>query len=147
VVTTDPHNPKVDAWLRRERSRWGVRPFDRRREALAAARWLASGRPLALAADHRTAVASLPAPWFGRVAPTPRGVAWLARRAGARIVAVGIRRHDGEHEVWIGDEVAVGEDRDEAAIAACCNAAIEGLIRRAPEEWTWFHDRYDLPAL
>lgn len=145
VVTADPHNRRIDAWLRRERERSGISPFDRRHQALAAARWLAGGRPLAVAADHRTAVASLPAPWFGRLAPTPRGVAWLARRTGARVVAVGIRRHGAGHEVWIGDEVPVAPSTDETGVLSACNAAIEALIRRAPEEWTWFHDRYGTP--
>jgi lauroyl/myristoyl acyltransferase len=25
---------------------------------------------------------------------------------------------------------------------ARCNAVLEEWIRRAPEEWTWFHDRF-----
>jgi lauroyl/myristoyl acyltransferase len=45
--------------------------------------------------------------------------------------------------VWIGDEVPVQASAEEAVLLTACNAAIEALIRRAPEEWTWFHDRYD----
>jgi KDO2-lipid IV(A) lauroyltransferase len=142
VVTADPHNPRVDAWLRRERLRLGLTPFDRRHDVLAAVRWLRSGHPLAVLGDHRGAVASLSAPWFGRAAPTPRGPAWIALATSARIVPAGIRREGEGHRVMLGGEIVPEDHAGEAALVARCNAALEELICRAPSEWTWFHDRY-----
>ncbi len=145
TVTADPHNRRVDRWLRRERSKLGITTFDRRREPLAAARWLRGGRPLAILADHRNQVRSVSAPWFGRPAPTAVGPARLARRAGALILPVGIHRRGRGHEVLVGRSVDWSPGDDDAVIAAACNRALEELVRRAPEEWTWFHERYRGP--
>jgi len=142
VVTANPHNRRVDAWLRRERRALGLVTFDRRHEPRAAARWLRQGRPLVLVADHRNQVTSVEVPWFGRPAPTALGPARLARWAGARILPVGIRREQGGHVVMVGEEVQWQAEDDDATIAAACNRALEALIARAPEEWTWVHERY-----
>jgi len=145
VITANPHNRRVDAWLRRERAALGMRTFDRRREPLAAARWLRCGRPLAILADHRNQVSSVPAPWFGRSAPTVVGPARLARRAGAAILPVGIRREGKGHRVLVGEELEWSPADSDETLAAACNRSLEELIRRAPEEWTWFHERYQAP--
>ncbi len=142
VVTANPHNHWVDAWLVRERAAFGLRSFDRRRHALEAARWLKRGGSLAVMADHRSQVSSVPAPFFGRLAPTAVGPGRLARRSRARILPVGLR-HDGkEHWVLVGDEVQWADTQDDRVLTARCNAALEALIRRAPRQWTWFHERY-----
>lgn len=142
VVTANPHNHWVDSWLTRERVTFGLRTFDRRRETLAAARWLRRGAALAVMADHRNQVSSVPAPFFGRPAPTAVGPGRLARRSRARILPVGMRHEGGEHWVLVGDEVIWQDAPDDFVLTARCNAALEALIRRAPREWTWFHDRY-----
>jgi KDO2-lipid IV(A) lauroyltransferase len=142
VVTANPHNHWVDSWLTRERAAFGLRTFDRRRETLAAARWLRRGAALAVMADHRSQVSSVPAPFFGRPAPTAVGPGRLARRSRARILPVGLCREGGEHWVLVGDEVIWQDAENDSVLTARCNTALEALIRRAPGEWTWFHDRY-----
>jgi KDO2-lipid IV(A) lauroyltransferase len=143
VVTADPHNRHVDQWLRAERMRKGLRSFDRRRERWGAARWLKRGGCLALLADHRSAVSSTMAPWFGSPAPTALGPARLCRWSGATAVAVGIRRDPAGHRVFLGAHLRWRDDDDELSFTTRCNQALEELIRRAPSEWTWFHRRYD----
>ncbi len=142
TVTANPHNHWVDQWLRRERTALGLRTFDRRREPLAAARWLRRGHPLAMLADHRGQVESVDAEFFGRPAPTAVGPGRLARRCGARILPVGITREGRGHRILVGEEVEYSPADDDLVLATRCNAALESLIRRAPSEWTWFHDRY-----
>jgi lauroyl/myristoyl acyltransferase len=63
-------------------------------------------------------------------------------RTGARIAPVGIHRTERGHELMAGEPIELAADASEDEIAARCNRALEALIRRAPEEWTWFHDRY-----
>ena len=142
TVTANPHNHWVDQWLRRERATLGLTTFDRRRETLAAARWLRKGRPLAILADHRGQVESVDAEFFGHAAPTAVGPGRLARRCGARILPVGITRQGQGHRVLVGEEVPWSVEDDDLVLATRCNSALELLIRRAPTEWTWFHDRY-----
>jgi len=142
TVTANPHNHWIDRWLRKERVALGLTTFDRRREPLAAARWLRRARPLAILADHRGQVESVDAAFFGRPAPTAVGPGRLARRCGARILPVGITRDGDGHRVLVGEELVWSTMDDETQLATRCNAALEELIRRAPTEWTWFHDRY-----
>ena len=42
----------------------------------------------------------------------------------------------------VGEEVGWADTNDESVLTARCNAALEALIRRAPRQWTWFHERY-----
>jgi lauroyl/myristoyl acyltransferase len=55
---------------------------------------------------------------------------------------VGLCREGGEHWVLVGDEVFWQDAENDSVLTARCNAALEALIRRAPRQWTWFHDRY-----
>lgn len=142
AVTADPHNHRVDAWLRGQREARGVRVFDRRRERWGAARWLRRGGTLALLADHRGAVDSRPIPWFGRPAPTPTGPARLARWADAVILPVTLRRSRGRLELHVEEALPDAASRDEDDVMKWCNRRLEDWIRRSPREWTWFHDRY-----
>ncbi|RKZ13235.1 hypothetical protein DRQ53_00225 [bacterium] len=141
AITADPHNAPLGAWLRRERELRQIRCFDRDREVAAAARWLARGGCLAVLADHRPRGASTIAPWFGYPAPTTTGPARLARAARATILPLGIRRVGQGHQIGLGEPII--PTGDENVDAARCNGALEDLILRSPEEWTWFHDRYD----
>lgn len=141
ALTADPHNARLGSWLRREREARGIRCFDRDREVPAAARWLARGGCLAILADHLPRGARVQAPWFGRPAPTTVGPARLARVAGATILPLGIRREGDAHRIGLGTPFVPSGEAE--ADAARCNAALEELILRSPEEWTWFHDRYD----
>ncbi len=152
VVTANPHNPRVDRWLRERREARGMVTFDRYRGGAAAARWLLRGRPLAVLADLRSNVPSVDAPWFGREAPTIIGPARLARRANAVVLPVGMVRAGDRLRVLVGEPLEFesrANDRDQTdrnefdrQAAAASNRALEQLIRTAPEEWMWFHNRY-----
>ena len=140
ALTANPHNEWVDRWLRRERRARGITVFDRDLELRPALRWLRQGGHLAVLGDHRTRGSLVLAPWFGKSAPTVAGPSRLARAASATILPVGIRRSGDRHRLEVGDGFAPsGLPEDDAR---CCNAALEELILRSPEEWTWIHDRY-----
>lgn len=141
VLTANPHNDAVYQWLRASREAHGLHTFDRDRQALAAARWLGRGRPLAILADLRSRGAAVDAEWFGHPVPTLVSPGRLARRFGARVVAVGIRRRGDAHEVFLGPEIPVDPEGSDLEWARRANAGLETLLREAPEEWVWFHDR------
>lgn len=140
ALTADPHNEWVDRWLRRERRARGLEVFDRDRGLRAALRWARGGGTLAVLADHRTRGAQVLVPWFGVPAPTSPGPARLARAAKATILPVGIRRSGAGHRLEVGESFEPTGDLE--VDLRRCNAALEELILRNPEEWTWIHDRY-----
>ena len=139
ALTANPHNARVDAWLRAERCRRGIEAFDRERDLGRALRWLRRGGTLAVLADHRPRGTWVDAPWFDRRVPTTTGPGRLARAAGATILPVGIVREDDGHRLLVLEPFAPsGDALDDASR---CNAALERLIRQSPEEWTWIHAR------
>lgn len=141
AITAGPHNPQLGAWLNRERAARGIRCFDRDHDIAGATRWLRGGGCLAVLADHKPRGGQIAAPWFGHAAPTTTGPARLASAAGATILPLGIRRSGARHLIGLGTPFIPSGDAQ--VDAARCNGALEELIRQSPEEWTWFHDRYD----
>lgn len=144
ALVATPHNRWLGRWLRASREARSIRCFDRDHEVAAAARWLARGGCLAVLADHRPHGPRVSAPWFGYDAPTTTGPARLARVARAKILPLGIRRDQNVHRIELGAAFAPSGELRQDAIR--CNQALQELILRSPEEWTWFHDRYDESA-
>lgn len=86
-------------------------------------------------------------PFFGRLAGTAVGPARLALRTGAPMISAFTTR-DGKggyratlRPLWHGTPSG-DRKADERLIMGLVNDAIEAVIRRAPEQWLWFHDRW-----
>lgn len=123
--------------------------------ALRALRIVRSGRPLFLLNDlYMHTSSKVEAPLFGKRCLTSTGPAALARMAPASILPCYVLRDAPDHhivrilprlELPAGSAAASDE-----AVTAECNAALEGIIRKHPEQWTWAHRRFryspDLPA-
>ena len=139
ALTANPHNDRVDAWLRAERAARGFTVFDRDRDLGSAARWLRRGGTLAVLADHRPRGAHVRAPWFHGWVPTTTGPGRLAHGAGATILPVGVARRGRRHHLLVGD--GFRPEGDATTDARRCNAALEELVRQDPEGWTWIHAR------
>lgn len=109
---------------------------------------LRAGEFLGVLIDQDTDVQSVWAPFFGRPAKTPRGVADLALRTGAAVLVGACQRAPDGRYVLTAEEVPVPAEDTEAnvlALTATLNAKLEALIRRAPEQWVWFHERWKSP--
>lgn len=86
-------------------------------------------------------------PFFGRLTGTADGPAKLALRTGAPLVFFYCVR-DGkggyiagmEGHLW--PEKTGDEKADVERIMTEVNAQLESMIRRYPEQWLWFHDRW-----
>jgi KDO2-lipid IV(A) lauroyltransferase len=106
---------------------------------------LQRNRIVAMLIDQDIAGASVFVPFFGRLAHTPVGAALLALRFRVPLATVFIEREaDGRHLVRV---VAVPNDvrRDRDGVrelTARLTGAIEAQIRRAPEQWVWWHQRW-----
>jgi KDO2-lipid IV(A) lauroyltransferase len=108
------------------------------------------GGGLGILIDQDTKVQGVFAPFFGRLAYTPRAVGDLALRFGATVVVAtshrrGERRGAG-HELDIVevpyDAAPADREAEVARLTAACVALQEAAIRRNPVEWVWMHRRW-----
>jgi KDO2-lipid IV(A) lauroyltransferase len=144
VVTGTVRNPPVDRLLQERRRALGLRVLPREQGAAPLLRHLRGGGVAAVLLDQRTRAANRAAPFFGHPAPTPVGLARIALRDGVPILPVAIaRRADGRGHAVVHLAPLAVAGRDEDALLADCNAALERLIRRNPAEWVWFHRRWE----
>jgi KDO2-lipid IV(A) lauroyltransferase len=88
------------------------------------------------------------APFFGEIASCERGAVTLALRRGYPII-VGVALRIGRgfrFELVTADPFVLehtgDKQKDLYAGVVRVNQAIEGLVRRAPEQYLWIHDRY-----
>jgi KDO2-lipid IV(A) lauroyltransferase len=108
------------------------------------------GKALGILIDQDTKVQGLFAPFFGRLAHTPRAAADLALRFGAPVVVATTRRRGpdpcGGHLIDIKEvpcqPAAADREAEAVRLTAACNALLEAAIRRNPSEWVWMHRRW-----
>jgi KDO2-lipid IV(A) lauroyltransferase len=85
--------------------------------------------------------------FLGRPTTVNFGLALLAARTGAPVLPVfPVRVEQGRHVVRIGEEIKLirnPDRREELGInTARMTAALEGHIRRFPDQWFWVHNRW-----
>lgn len=140
-------NPYLGRWIVARRAAGGLQTINRgdpraARDMLAA---LKRGALLGVLLDQDTKVPSVHVPFFGAPASTPTAAAELAIRRGAPIVVGFIERAARGHVVRLERMDAVpGPDRAQRVrdTTAMLSERIEAAIRRRPEAWVWFHDRW-----
>lgn len=143
------NNPYVDARVRKNRFRYGVRLFapkglEGARELMRA---LSRGESVALMNDQKFN-GGVAAPLFGVMAHTAPGPSTFALRFGVPLQPMSVQRvgpgarfkvivHPPIHLDDTGDR-----DADVAAGVARVNAFIEERVRARPTEWFWVHKRW-----
>ena len=90
-------------------------------------------------------------PYFGRLASTPAGPAWLSLATGAPIVfGTCVRAPDGRYEARILPPLyPEGAAHDAVAVRALTarhTALLEREVRQRPESWFWLHRRWKTAA-
>jgi KDO2-lipid IV(A) lauroyltransferase len=153
-------NPHLDAFLRRFRERTGQRilakhgDFDRMQELLD------SGGVLATLADQDAGPRGVFVDYFGRPASTHKAVALMALQYRVPLVVVGTMRTlpgpDGATNPGVGKPLSYAVEAEEVilpeeyagrpdavtALTRRFTAALERLVRRAPEQYFWLHRRW-----
>lgn len=147
VVTGTIHNPPVDRLIQRQRQRLGLQVLPREQGAGPLIRFLKGGGVVAVLPDQRTSVRNLDVPFFGHPAPTPVGLAALSLKYGVPVLPV-VGVWDAERQVQVMHHLPPirpeeFESDDQFGFLTSCNAALEKLIRRNPEQWVWFHQRWN----
>jgi KDO2-lipid IV(A) lauroyltransferase len=145
VLQRERDEPEMNRFITNLRAGSGVKTIDRgspssAREMINVIR---KGGMLAFVLDQNIRTESVKVPFFGIPAPTPIGPTRFAIRSEAYVtIALAERRADGKHILNFSEPFRCKRDDDPVALTARITAAIEEQIRRVPEQWVWFHDRW-----
>ena len=141
-------NPHLDKFLARFRSGTGQTILDKNRDYDRILKVLQDGGAIAMLCDQDAGPRGMYVDFFGRPASTFKSIALLALEYNAVLVVVGMPKV-GEPMRYrvIAEEVILPEDyadRPDAAkaITQRFTAALERLVRRAPEQYFWLHRRW-----
>jgi KDO2-lipid IV(A) lauroyltransferase len=102
---------------------------------------LRQGGVVAALIDQDTRVESSFVPFFGTPAKTPNALVALGKRCNARFIKAFLFQTGPHHFEIFAEEIPPGHTSDDAILAEY-NTRLEGLIRRFPEQWVWFHKRW-----
>ncbi len=144
VLQRERDEPDLNRFITQLRAQFGIETIDR--GSIAGARQmfrtLRKGGMLAFLIDQNIRAESVKVPFFGKPALTPIGPARLAARAEAPVMICFIERRRGKQIVRFQPPMFTTHTTDPVEITARLTAAIEEQIRRVPEQWVWFHQRW-----
>jgi Kdo2-lipid IVA lauroyltransferase/acyltransferase len=142
-------NPLVDLFVNRVRCLHGNRVIHKDDFARGLIASMRSGETVGILMDtNMTPPQGVFVPFFGVEACTASGIARVAQKTGAAVVPGFLLWEEGEQRyvLHFGAEIPVADTGDTEADAvtntARFTAAIEGYIRRYPEQWLWMHRRW-----
>ncbi len=138
-------NRYIDAEVRRDRARLGLALFEKKEGFIEACRFMRAGGAVGILADQHAGDIGQWSPFFGRLASTSTLPATLALRTGAWLVpaavqTIGVARW---RTVFPPRIETQGETAEQITVRI--NQALEALIRAAPADWFWVHNRWKTP--
>ena len=137
-------NPYLNAHVARLRARTGCALFDRRDGFFGPTKWLRSNGAIGILVDQHAGDAGVWAPLFDRLASTTNLIQLLSQRAKAPILPVSVATIGvARWRVTVLPPVPPLHSAD--ASAALLNQALEKIIREAPADWFWVHNRWKTP--
>ncbi|HEX7124490.1 MAG TPA: lysophospholipid acyltransferase family protein [Thermodesulfobacteriota bacterium] len=151
VVATRFRDPRVNDLLVELRAASGIRTIQRDEGPRPILRALREGHVLGILIDQDTDVDGCFVPFFGRPAYTTRGPGVLHLATGATVFTLFCTRQpDGRYLLEVEPPLPpappglTGPARAAAAeaIVAECTRRIEAAVRRHPEQWVWWHQRW-----
>jgi len=141
-------NPFLDAHVRRNREKLGYVLFDRSKGFAEPMKFLRTGNTtLGVLVDQHAGEKGTWCPFFDRLASTTSLPALMALRCDTPLLPISIYdRGPGRWSLVISPPVDSREEKPTAeGITAALNLAIERVIRRAPHNWFWVHNRWKTP--
>ncbi len=120
-------------------------------EILGCARAMKKGRMLGLIADQDGGYDGIFVPFLGKMASTPQGPAYFARKFNAPVIPIFIvRKEDGYgHQAIVKDPIRYEDTGDRKAddlrITLAYTKAVEEVIKEYPDNWLWFQHRWNTP--
>lgn len=151
VVARRLDNPLLDRWFEQFRERYNHELIDKTGGATRMTEILEQGGCLCMLGDQDAGRQGKFVDFFGKPASTHRAIALLALRYDAVILVGGARRLEKPNRDWVGfeqfceaviDPRTLTSDDPEREILELYHAALERIIRRAPEQYFWVHKRW-----
>lgn len=141
-------NPFLDAHVRRNREKLGYKLFDRSAGFTEPLRHLRENQgTLGVLVDQHAGDKGVWCPFFDRLASTTSLPALMSIRCETPLLPIAV--YDNGLARWrivINPPVYSGEARPTAeGVTAALNIAVERVIREAPENWFWVHNRWKTP--
>ena len=148
-VTRPPDNAHLDRLVTRYRSLGGNTPIPKKQALRALLQALRRGEAVGMLIDQGVqAHEGVFVDFFGRPACTTTGAALLALRTGAAVIPAHLVRDPGRdtYRMVFYEELEVTRtgdaDRDIHENTQRFTGAIEGMVRRYPDQWLWGHRRW-----
>lgn len=145
------NNPLIDARILKIRENYGAKLQSAKgvEGGVGLMRALSRGWSIALMNDQKYNE-GVKAPLFGHDCMTADGPTRLARRFGAQLQPMSVKRDGARFRAVVHDPLPIDADTPDAtAIPASVhriNAFMEARIREAPEQWFWVHRRWPKSA-
>ncbi len=146
VVARAQNNPYINRFIERARSKFGNRVIYKKGALRHLIRQLRQGGTIGILMDQGVLPSEgVKIPFLGRPAWTMRTPAVLARKTGAAVVPVFIRRTENGHHIVVQKEVELLRGTDEESViedTRKMSSYVEDYIRHNPVEWLWIHRRW-----
>ncbi len=147
VVGRRLRSPLADRLVQQARTASGARQVYQDADLREFVREIRAGRVLATLADQDIPrLAGVFVPWFGVPAYTPSGPAALALLTGAPVQPAFLYERRGRWVLHLGPRrhfTRSGDsERDLLTVTSWAMAYEESLVRRAPQQWVWWHQRW-----
>jgi KDO2-lipid IV(A) lauroyltransferase len=150
IPMSSRRNERLNLWLKRRRDHDRVKIVDADKGSMAIMRALRRGEGFGVLADQDTTRGrGIFVSFFGRPAYTPLGPAHLARLCNATLVPLILERNSDDpcrHLLRVGRATRPNPDAHEEAdllrMTQEYTRFLEDCIRRRPELWVWFHQRW-----
>ena len=148
AVTRPLDNPLLEAELTRLRGRFGNLALGKQNIMRSMVGQLRQGGAVGILIDQRVGRdVGVEVPFFNQPTLIHPILAKISRRTGAPVVpAAALWQGPGRYSLEILDAIVADrppyDQLDEVALTAHYAAAMERLIRRRPEQWLWYHDRW-----
>ena len=141
-------NPYLDAHVKRRRERLGYTLFDRSVGFTQPMKHMREGGGgIGVLVDQHAGDKGMWSPFFDRLASTSNLAALMAMRCETELLPLGVYDDGlGRWRLVCYPPVNSREKtRSTEGITAMLNIAVELMIRRAPENWFWVHNRWKTP--
>jgi KDO2-lipid IV(A) lauroyltransferase len=151
LIVAKQSNDFVDTMIESFRSKEGFNvlnfPRDDKMSFRKIVKVLRKNQVLAILGDQDAGHKGIFLPFMGRLASTPKGPAFFALRAGSPIItAFGVCQKDGSMKMKL-EEIQMpnsgNEEKDIEIINTIYNKRLEGVIKENPDQWFWFHRRWN----
>jgi KDO2-lipid IV(A) lauroyltransferase len=141
-------NPLLEEEVVRFRSRFGNVPLGKRNIARAILQHLKARGSVGFLIDQKVAPSvGVEVPFFGQPAVTHPILARIVRKTRAPVVPVcALWEAPGRYSLTFSEPLLADglteAELEDVPLTARLSAISEGMIRRRPEQWLWYHDRW-----